>query len=188
LSAAKGHFRYPEVIQKRASQSFRPCFCDGTRIRNECPRSGLLALFRRVLPGCGLLAGDEKAQSRAPALGKNLQHRSSSSGAGLLNSTTVPAAEPTSTKGMKVSPIDWTSTKVWQERPVRSKVPWSSFCREVASFKRACGRSRDHSLEADFWTMPPRKIVHVSLYEAVFSGATQRWDTRDHQSSRNTRI
>ena len=47
---------------------------------------------RGVLPGHALLAGNEKAQSRAAALGKHLQHPAPSSVPGIFNSTPVPAA------------------------------------------------------------------------------------------------
>src|SRR6266853_1850937 len=56
---------------------------------------------RGVLPDHGLFAGDEKAQSRAAALGEDLQHRPPSSGHRLPNPTTVPASELIPTKGMK---------------------------------------------------------------------------------------
>src|SRR5712692_8118624 len=56
---------------------------------------------RRVLSGHNLLAGDEKAQSRIAAMGKDLQHRAPSPVARLLNPAAVPAAGFISTKGMK---------------------------------------------------------------------------------------
>jgi hypothetical protein len=65
---------------------------------------------RGVLPGHALLAGDEQTQPRTSPLGENLQYRSPSSSSWLLNPTPVPSAELIPTKGMKVSPIHWTST------------------------------------------------------------------------------
>ncbi len=56
---------------------------------------------RGVLPGHGLLAGDEKAQPRAAPVGEDLQHRASSPVARLLNPAAVPAAGFISAKGMK---------------------------------------------------------------------------------------
>jgi hypothetical protein len=53
-----------------------------------------------------------KTQPRTPPLGKDLQHRPPSSGPWLSNPAPVPQAELISTKGMKVSPIYWTSTKL----------------------------------------------------------------------------
>src|SRR5712691_11190021 len=64
---------------------------------------------RGVLPGYGLLAGNEETQPRTPPLGKNLQHRPPSSGPRLLNPAAVPATNLISTEGMKVSPIYWTT-------------------------------------------------------------------------------
>jgi putative transposase len=64
-----------------------------------------------VLSGHGLLSGNEKAQSRTAALGKDLHHRSPSPVSRLPYSPAVPIADPISTKGMKVSPIYWTSTR-----------------------------------------------------------------------------
>jgi hypothetical protein len=55
---------------------------------------------RGVLPGHALLAGNEEAQSRAAALGKNLQYRPPSSVPGLSNSAPVPAPNLIPTKGM----------------------------------------------------------------------------------------
>ena len=62
------------------------------------------------IAGHALLAGDQKTQPRTPPLGKNLQHRPPSSGSRLLNPAPVPPPNLIPTKGMKVSPIHWTST------------------------------------------------------------------------------
>ncbi len=62
--------------------------------------------FYQVTP-CSL---EMKAQLRAPRLGTHLQHRPPSPGFGLLNPTPVLVPALISTKGMKVSPIYWTST------------------------------------------------------------------------------
>ena len=56
---------------------------------------------RGVLPGYGLLAGNEETQPRTPALGKNLQHRPPSSGPRLPHPAAVPATNLISTEGMK---------------------------------------------------------------------------------------